>query len=210
MKYLILIVICIPYYLYSQTIINQGTAKATLHVNQDLTASKAEGIIVPQLSLSELNQKSNSYTQAHSGAIIYINDVDTTPITKNQKIRKKGYYYFDGNQWRVFVEDQKKIFPLPYFIEQHTSNTTNQELDIYQLYIKQFTKDPVNQFLSNNGILEGINQIYERDQLDYVITYYDTETIQVNGLTTDGVLNYDVISTNFNLNSYINITLVVK
>jgi len=43
-----------------------------------------------------------------------------------------------------------------------------------------------------------------------VITYYDPTVITVNNISSEGILNYDILNTNPDNESFINIVLVVK
>lgn len=84
--------------------INTTDPKATLDVvGHPNDVTKADGLILPRLTLAQLNAKT-SYSSAQTGALIYITDVtggSTVPSTA--QVTVVGRYYFDGTQWRADI-----------------------------------------------------------------------------------------------------------
>ncbi len=213
-KYILILFYFSLWMVNAQVGINLGTEspKATLHLGKsnDINAVAA-GLQLPKFKLSEINANSALYTTDLSSLLIYINDIDDTPSGKTAKVTEVGFYFFDGSIWRGFYDD--KYFHLPYFVENAQSVGTGFTLDIYNdIYLKQFVKNnPTNQFLSNNTLLNQITKrIYNKNELDYIVTYYDDKVMRVNSISPDGIMNYDILDLKFTIDSFINIILVVK
>ena len=88
---------------YSQVGIDTETPKATLDVTGKPTDfSKADGIIAPRLTGSELKAKDVLYTVDQKASLVYVTEAlvasDTTSKTVN--VTSIGYFYFDGNVWQ--------------------------------------------------------------------------------------------------------------
>ncbi len=88
--------------LFSQVGINTSSPKATLDITgYPGNLQKADGLITPRLTGTELKAKDSSYTNDQKGAIVYItealNSANTTVKTVN--VTTTGYFYFDGTQW---------------------------------------------------------------------------------------------------------------
>lgn len=206
--------ICFNISCYAQTGINTKDSKATIQIKEINSATFADGIITPQLSRSELTSKDNVYTPNHKSTLVYVTSIDGTVSTKTEHVNRIGYYVFNGNQWKA-AEERIKFFMLPAFtlkLDPNTSTTTGLTFDIYNdVYKKQLTNQGGGVFSSNNINLEStLNEIYDADELDYVITYFDTEVLENITISTNGVMTYDVKNFDLSLNSFINIVLVIK
>lgn len=197
--------------LQAQVGINTDTPKATLHVMPQTTgATTAEGIIAPNLTRSQVISKDSQYGVDQKGAYIYVTTLDGTLTTKTAKITIGGYYYFDGAIWQPMDYIPEFLY-LPSFNLPVTLAGTGKTYDLYtNVYKMQFTKSGNSTFVSSNNSLTQIPTIYNANQLDFVVTYYDNTIIKVNSISNTGVMNYDVLNTNPDNNSFINIVLVVK
>lgn len=84
--------------------INTTDPKATLDVvGHPNDVTKADGLILPRLTLAQLNAKT-SYSSAQTGALVYVTDVtggSTVPSTA--QVIAVGHYFFDGIRWRADV-----------------------------------------------------------------------------------------------------------
>lgn len=193
---------------------NTTDSKATVQIKELNSSIIADGIIAPQLSRSELTSKDDVYTPNHKSTLVYITSIDGTVSSKTEHVNRIGYYVFNGNQWKA-AEERIKFFMLPAFtlkLDPNASTTTGLTFDIYNdVYKKQLTKQGGGVFSSNNINLEStLNEIYDADELDYVITYFDTEVLENITISTNGVMTYDVKNFDLSLNSFINIVLVIK
>ncbi|UYW01359.1 hypothetical protein K5I29_13140 [Flavobacterium agricola] len=197
---------------YGQVGINTTAPKSTLHIKSDpANLNLADGLILPTLTRSEIISKDPLYNSTEAGAIIYISEIgaeSTTP--KTSKISTTGYYYFDGQFWQILAGNDESIY-LPSFnlpVEHIANNVT---FDLYtNVYLKQYTKANNQTFVSSNQSLTQLPIVYEANELDYIVTYYDPDIITVNSISATGVLNYNVLNTNPSTSSFINILLVIK
>lgn len=195
----------------AQVGINTETPRTTLHVNASSTAAgTAEGIMAPALSRAQLITKDVQYGINQRGAFIYITAIDGTATAKTAKVTIIGYYYFDGSLWQPFDYTPETLY-LPSFNLPMTSLGTGKTYDLYNLvYKKQFTKAGNTTWVSSNSSLTQIPEVYAANQLDFVVTHYDTSVITINSISAAGVLNYNVLNVNPTDKSFINIVLVIK
>ena len=205
--------ICFNICCNAQTGINTKDSKATIQIKELNSTTLADAIIAPQLSRSELTLKDDVYTPNHKSTLVYITTIDGIVSSKTEHVNRVGYYIFNGNQWKA-AEERIKFFMLPAFTLKLDPNasTTGLTFDIYNdVYKKQLTNQGGGIFSTSNLNLEStLNKIYDADELDFVITYFDTEVLENITISTDGVMTYDVKNFELSFNSFINIVLVVK
>ncbi len=88
---------------FGQVGINTQTPVATLDVAARTTgtsASTAEGLIAPRLTIADLNAKASAYGTAQVGSLIYVTDAGNgIPSGQTANINAAGYYFFDGTGW---------------------------------------------------------------------------------------------------------------
>ncbi len=88
---------------FAQVGINTQTPAATLDVAARTTgtsATTAEGLIAPRLTIADLNAKASAYGAAQAGSIIYVTDAaNGSPSGQTVNIDAAGYYFFDGTGW---------------------------------------------------------------------------------------------------------------
>lgn len=72
--------------------------KTTLHIEGDASSiTSADGLLIPSVTISELNAKVGVYSTDEEGAMIYVSDIDTTQtVPQTEEITEKGFYYFDA------------------------------------------------------------------------------------------------------------------
>ncbi|MGE4512814.1 MAG: beta strand repeat-containing protein [Chryseobacterium sp.] len=88
---------------FAQVGINNTSPKATLDITAKTTdGSKPEGLIIPQLSGSNIHTATAAgiYGPNQKGLIIYATSADSSPISTTANITAAGYYYFDGTNWQ--------------------------------------------------------------------------------------------------------------
>jgi hypothetical protein len=88
---------------FAQVGINNTSPKATLDITAKTTdGSKPEGLIIPQLSGSNIHTATAAgvYGANQKGLIIYATSADSSPISTTANITAAGYYYFDGTNWQ--------------------------------------------------------------------------------------------------------------
>lgn len=86
--------------------VNTNDPKATFQVvGQPTTTTVPDGVIAPNLTRNQLNQKSSVYTTSQKGSIVYVTTLDGTATDKTIDVSSIGYYYFDGSIWVAFVQE---------------------------------------------------------------------------------------------------------
>jgi hypothetical protein len=109
----------------------------------------------------------------HAGLTVY-NLTDDPAINLRQ-----GVYVWNGSKWSM--EGGKQFFYLPSFNVKVNANISY-TINLYEEYERQFGKAKSNLFVSNNDQLETISSLengdlYTKDELDYVVTYYDADVM---------------------------------
>ncbi len=88
---------------FGQVGINTQAPAATLDVAARTTgtsATAAEGLIAPRLTIADLNAKAPAYGAAQAGSMIYVTDAaNGSPSGQTANINAAGYYFFDGSRW---------------------------------------------------------------------------------------------------------------
>ncbi|MEL6122585.1 MAG: hypothetical protein AAFR14_02600 [Bacteroidota bacterium] len=84
---------------------------------------------------------------------------------------------------------------------------SGQQLDLHQEYIDQFTNIPVNQ--RSPGAPANL-PVYAEDELDYIVTFFDSSILTNVSVTADGKLNYDIIKVPFDNYTIVNIIMLIK
>ncbi|WP_312902141.1 hypothetical protein [Chryseobacterium taichungense] len=82
----------------AQVGINTTTPNATLDIKAKTTDSKPQGLIFPQLSGTEIQNR--TYGSNHVGTMIYATAVPSAPNTVTAEITEPGFYYFNGAKWK--------------------------------------------------------------------------------------------------------------
>lgn len=90
-------------------------------------------------------------------------------------------------------------------------------VDLYAEYEKQFTKALNPTFISNNASITklpivGSDELYRRDQLDYVLTHYDPSVIHSTSIqiSNDGILTFIPKTLDLTPSSFMNVIFVIK
>jgi len=99
---LLLIAVTFSQHLNAQvTVGSQEPAKAALDVVAGkLGSTTADGIIAPQLTLSELNAQKDLYTADQIGAFVYITDISGVTVAGySDEIICTGFAYWNGVNW---------------------------------------------------------------------------------------------------------------
>lgn len=89
--------------IFGQVGINTQSPAATLDVaarTTGISATTAEGLIAPRLTIADLNAKASAYGAAQTGSLIYVTDASNgSPAGQTANINTVGYYFFDGTGW---------------------------------------------------------------------------------------------------------------
>lgn len=145
---------------------------------------------------------------AHAGLMVY-------NLEENSDLGK-GVYVWNGSRWGQ-VGAGERYFYIPSFnIPLPAPSETELTFNLYNEYVRQFTDNTSNPtFVSSNSSLTKVpskasGTLYEYDELDYVVTYYDSDILKDVSVTTDGELKYKVKSQATSVNSFLNVVFVVK
>lgn len=93
-----------------------GTAVNTSNVTLEIVGereneNKADGILIPNVSLSELNAKNNKYAEPQFGTLVFVNYINDTPSGKTEDVTSYGFYYY--NYWHGRGERWTKLNDVP-------------------------------------------------------------------------------------------------
>ena len=205
--------------------INTTQPNATMHI----VAANAEtnpGIIIPNVEKTEVNvlEKGSDKGYFEESTLVYFKgdssrkdeDVNSTI----EEVSKKGFYYYDGKDW-VRVMQKAQIY-LPSIVLKTTAGSYT--IDLYDVYLAQFrggisaatntgtsTNSATTSFAksSSNAIL----RVFEKTDLDYFITYFDSNVFSKVSVDANGVLTYTVTSAGENAvseDTFMNIVLQEK
>jgi len=108
-----------------------------------------------------------------------------------------------------------KFFYMPSIIiptdsDQVPSGETFGEIDLHQRYADQFSGSGPSGLVNNPGTTTTL-PVLPASELDYYITWYDTNVFENVSVSNDGVLSYDVLNNaDITVGSFMNIVFVVK
>ncbi|NDV95665.1 hypothetical protein D0T84_12180 [Dysgonomonas sp. 521] len=169
----------------------------------------------------------------HTGLMVYnvYSSAEVTPSPSDpNKIFQQGTHVWDGTRWkRMGLGLQQALFfyppsfnlPLP-AIDADTDPVRS--FDLYEAYENQFNKTNTvtvenytgDQWITNTEYTAPRvpsptgDRLYTRDELDYVITYYDVNIIYDVSINTQGVMSYRVKDNDPGPTSFLNLVFVVK
>jgi hypothetical protein len=125
------------------------------------------------------NNDLTKISERHAGLMVY--NIYVSPDTESDpdKMFRQGIYVWNGNRWREAGSGQEHFFYLPPVALQ-VAATGDYSVDLYDEYKKQYARIS--------------NRLYAREELDYVVTYYDETVLQVNRITADGNMSYTVVN----------------
>ncbi|MDR2810752.1 MAG: hypothetical protein LBB84_09420, partial [Tannerellaceae bacterium] len=158
-----------------------------------VTGTNGGGLGLPRVSLTSETSLSPFYTltdvnelKNRTGLMVY-NVSTIAPF-------KPGVYIWDGAKWNV-AGGGVKWFYMPAC----NVSTTSTLINLYDIYKEQFTKQGNTKWASNNGTITHIpspygDKLYESNELDYVVTYYDSSVFPTVSISNAGVMTYTVSS----------------
>ena len=188
--------------LYGQVGINSSSPKATLDLNRSVINSP-EGLLTVRMTGTELASRDNLYTADQTSTVVYVTAVPGTATSKTSNVTTPGFYYYNHSILKWVGLTIPKFFYMPSILFDTTTLGAKNK-DLYQLYYNQFTAPQV----SSTGA-SGKIPVLGRNDLEYYITYYDTNVFTNVTIDTNGVMNYTV-SNNATDASFMNIVFVVK
>ncbi|WP_060873507.1 hypothetical protein [Myroides odoratus] len=70
----------------------------TLQIDADVTDNlRADGLLLPRLTLIQLKSKDAAYTTQHDGTLVFITDSSGSSTYKTQNVKSRGLYYYDAS-----------------------------------------------------------------------------------------------------------------
>lgn len=91
--------------MHSQVGIGNTDPSATLHITgKPAEVNQADGLILPQISLSELTNKT-AYGPNQVGALIYVTDASGPTNAMTSNINETGFYSFNGSTWKKIINN---------------------------------------------------------------------------------------------------------
>jgi hypothetical protein len=195
------------------------------------------GIGLPRVMLTNItllepfiSQNSNEWInnekkikEKHAGLMVY--NIYESPLTENDpnKRLKKGIYVWNGNRWNTAgTGEGGNYFYMPDFNLPLIKITEPLENDVtynlYDEYLRQYDKTSASTpktFVSNSASISSVfspqnGRLYARDELDYVVTYYDPEVITVTDIDSQGEMKYRILDNKPDETFFINIVFIVK
>lgn len=158
--------------------------------------------------------------EKHAGLMVYNIYVSPPTETTLSKQFKQGVYIWNGNQWEIAgTYRQKSYFYMPAFnlpVREITGDSDEDvEFNLYNEYARQFTNNSNNlTFVSNasRGMVPSPlgSRLYQPDELDYAVTYYDNLIMDITGIGEDGTITYRVKDNDPGPTSFINIVFIIK
>ncbi|MDE3741400.1 hypothetical protein PHU20_06065, partial [Maribacter sp. D37] len=98
-----------------------------------------------------------------------------------------------------------RIFYPPSIAVDASTIVNNATIDLYQEYIDQFGSPT----MASTGA-PAVVPTYTKTELYYYVTYADPTVLNIDSISADGVMQYDVVGTPSDYNSLINVVFVVK
>ncbi|MDM1046278.1 hypothetical protein HX004_15755, partial [Myroides sp. 1354] len=135
-----------------------------------------------------------------------------------------------GENGQVEYKAVPRFFYMPSVIFTTTTLATGLKRDLYQDYVNQFTGGAAGAanstyfishgaaggsmpysggLIKNPGAASPDIVTYDKNQMDYYITYYDTSVLANVQIDDDGILTYDIIGS-ATVTTYMNIVFVIK
>ncbi|SHF16521.1 hypothetical protein [Dysgonomonas macrotermitis] len=193
MNKLIIIILLLPLQInrvYSQ--IGIGTEAPHLSSELDIN-SESKGVIVPQMTTG---QKEIITTPA-PGLMVY--DLDKKCLSMNHGDETTPV-------WVCMIQDATRFFYMPSInIPTPAVGSVGTPLDLYSEYVKQFNT-PLAKSISAPT---SIPYYTSATDLEYYITYYDKNVLDIIDIDNTGKVTYNIIRKS-DYDTYINIVFVVK
>ncbi len=189
-------------YMSGQVGINTNTPKSTLDISKSATATP-DGLLTVRMTGTELAAKDNLYGADQNATVVYVTAVPGTSTSKTSNITTPGFYFYNSSISKWVGLSMPKFFYMPSILFDTTTLGAKTK-DLYQLYYDQFTSPQV----SSTGA-SGKIPVLGKNDLEYYITYYDTNTFSNVSIDASGFMNYTV-SNNATDASFMNIVFVVK
>lgn len=187
---------------------------------EEATIEVVEGGTDAVLVETSIKVRAESITSGHIKNETILPE-DMAPAGTNQMLVTDGT---GKPTWKNAEKVTPRFFYMPSVLFDTRQTGTGLTRDLYQDYVNQFSgENPYDVAHGANGssvpYTGGIISsdptnrpkiaVFEKEELVYYITYYDTDVFDIVGIDEDGVLTYSIIG-NAKPSSYMNIVFVIK
>lgn len=164
---------------------------ALLDLKENSSGTSTKGLLLPRVTLSSTT--SFSPLSAHVAGMTVYNTATTGDVTP-------GYYINDGTRW--VRSSGKNQFYMPSIIlptdpstlpnSNYTYSGTTFSVNLYNLYSEQYGLSSTARSSKSSGA--PALKIFNANQLDYYIIYFDNTVFSNVAISTTGVLTYRLAS----------------
>ncbi len=201
--------------------VNTDTPKATLDVKKGPASDHIAGIIAPYVTGGEL-AAATGYGTDQNSAIVYVTDPagSEAGLEKQTKyVTAEGYYYFDADaedaqgRWMRLVvgnplkDNKVNWFYMPSISIDASAPVSSQTLNLYTEYTDQFQNVAAPN--RSTSAPSDVPFLVDPEDLYYYVVDFDPSVIQVNSISDQGVMNYDILQAADEC-AFINIVFVIK
>lgn len=191
--YIIVLMLLFVSPLYSQVGINTITPHASSALDVQSPGNN-QGVLLPRMTTIQKNAIVNPAV----GLLVY--DTDRKCISQNAGTPASPLWVC-----LMALETHTKTFYMPSVAVDASTVVSNQTLDLYDEYKKQFG----NPSAVSTGALASLPYFPSATDLYYYVTQYDTAVLNITNISVSGVMTYDVIQA-AGYNSFMNVVFVVK
>lgn len=191
--YIIVLMLLFVSPLYSQVGINTITPHASSALDVQSPGNN-QGVLLPRMTTIQKNAIANPAV----GLLVY--DTDRKCISQNAGTPASPLWVC-----LMALETHTKTFYMPSVAVDASTVVSNQTLDLYDEYKKQFG----NPSAVSTGAPASLPYFPSATDLYYYVTQYDTAVLNITNISVSGVMTYDVIQA-AGYNSFMNVVFVVK
>lgn len=202
-KISIIVLFVLGNFAFSQVGINTAAPKSTLDIQKGTLTTNADGLMTVRLTGDELKAKDALYGADQNSTVVYVTAASATTTAKTSNVTIPGFYYYNNAISKWVGLQMPKFFYMPSIFFDTTTLSTSTK-DLYQIYSDQFSKPQV----KSTGSF-GKVPILGKNDLEYYITYMDTNVFKNVTIDENGLMTY-TIGSNASDMSFINIVFVVK
>jgi hypothetical protein len=115
----------------------------------------------------------------HAGLMVY--NINATEVKDNSDLEttfRLGFYIWNGKQWKEAQFGKESFFALPLFNFDLTAGTHT--VNLYSEYKAQYA---------------ATGRLYALAEMDFAVTYYNKDVIEIKSLLPNGDLSYTIIKT---------------
>ena len=160
--------------------------------------STDKGMLIPRMTTVQRTAINNPAT----GLLVY--DTNLKEIYQNAGTPPAPIWVALGHQ-----SPNVKFFYMPSVTIDVSATGTGKTKDLYAEYKNQFSGSVASQFAKNPTAPATIPYFPVSSDLDYYITYYDSDVLENISISNSGVMTYDIRATS-RYKSFMNVVFVVK